>query len=36
MFNMEGSAVMPQNPVRWSQIYVQDVSLAKKFYEGTR
>jgi predicted enzyme related to lactoylglutathione lyase len=25
---------MPQNPVRWFEIYVQDMNRAKKFYEA--
>jgi len=25
---------MPSNPVRWFEIYVQDMSRAKKFYES--
>jgi len=25
---------MPSNPVRWFEIYVQDVNRAKKFYES--
>jgi uncharacterized protein len=29
-----GDAAMPSNPVRWFEIYVQDMNRARKFYES--